>query len=171
MTLPARCCHGARRPCHRLLPHKKAKGVVGPTMDVVRRTNNCNQSTNTIMTTTSTVSGMSPSNLAHLMSKMRLQLEAKIEALQGDCASEKNKLKDVFAAAMVKIPRNVKAMRVGEFNALYKCDILSVIESMPESSAGKKRDRFETPSHQTSTVGRVPLQTPSRTVRKGEMLL
>lgn len=116
--------------------------------------------------------GLSSTNLTTLMGKLKLQLDAKIDTLQDDCISEKNKLKDIFAAAMVKIPRNVKAMRVGEFNALYKCDILAVIESLPESAAGKKRDRFETPSQPSTGAGRrIPLQTPSRTVRKGEMLL
>ena len=99
------------------------------------------------------------------------RLESKIETLHGDCVNEKNKLKDVFAAAMVKIPKSVKAMRVAEFNALYKCDILSVIENLPAPAAGKKRDRLETPSQQTRGGGRLPLATPSRTVRKGEMLL
>lgn len=115
--------------------------------------------------------GSSPADLVHLLDKMKLQLESKIETLHGDCVNEKNKLKDVFAAAMVKIPKNVKAMRVAEFNALYKCDILSVIENLPATAAGKKRDRFETPSQQTGGVARIAHATPSRTVRKGEMLL
>ena len=115
--------------------------------------------------------GSAPEDLVALLDRMKLQLEAKIETLHGDCTTEKNKLKDIFAAAMVKIPKAVRSMRVAEFNALYKCDILSVIENLPEPAAGKKRDRLETPSQQTIGGGRVPLATPSRTVRKGEMLL
>ena len=120
--------------------------------------------------TAAVLKGTSPEDLVNLLDKMKLQLEAKIETLQGDCINEKNKLKDIFAAAMVKIPRNVRAMRVGEFNALYKCDMISVIESLPESAAGKKRDRFETPSQQSTAMGRLAITTPSRTIRKGEVL-
>ena len=119
--------------------------------------------------------GSSDADLANLLSTLKLQLEAKIETLHGDATNEKNKIKEIFAAAMVKIPRNVRSMRVGEFNALYKCDLLSVVETLPESAAaaaaGKKRDRFETPAQQMTGTGRVPLATPSRTVRKGEMML
>lgn len=119
--------------------------------------------------------GTSPDDLSSLLKKLKLQLEAKIELLHGECIHEKGKVKEIFAAAMVKIPRNVKTMRVGEFNALYKCDLLSVIENLPEpTAAGKKRDRLETPAASTSTNGvgggRVPLMTPSRTVRKGEVV-
>ena len=115
--------------------------------------------------------GSSTADLVELLDKLKIQLESKIDTLQDDGTNEKNKLKDIFSAAMVKINKNVKTMRVGEFNALYKCDLLSVIENLPEPAAGKKRDRLETPSQQTAARGRVPLATPSRTVRKGEMLL
>ena len=112
--------------------------------------------------------GSSAADLAKLLGKMNLQLNKKIEELHGDCEDEKNKLKDLFASAMVKIPKPVKQMSVGQFNSIYKCDILALVNQSSEAAAaGKKRDRFETPANQSA---RQRITTPSRTVRKGETL-
>lgn len=116
------------------------------------------------------LNGTSAEDLASLLDKMKVQLDAKLDSLQEDCANEKNKLKVVYKAAMMKINKNIKGMRIAEFNALYKCDLLSIIEGLPEQAAGKKRDRFETPSHQSTATGRLAITTPSRTVRRGEVL-
>jgi hypothetical protein len=102
------------------------------------------------------------------LESLKLKLESKLAGIKMDAENEKSTLKQVYGAAMVKLPRSVKSMRVGEFNALYKCDLVTVVEGM--RAAGKKRERLETPSQKTTSASRVPLMTPSRTVRRGEVL-
>jgi hypothetical protein len=102
------------------------------------------------------------------LDSLKIKLESKLAAIKMDAENEKSTLKQVYGAAMVKLPRSIKSMRVGEFNALYKCDLVAVVEDM--RAAGKKRERLETPSQQTTSASRVPLMTPSRTVRRGEVL-
>jgi len=101
---------------------------------------------------------------------VRKELDERLGALHDDCESEKNKQQEVFAAAMVKLPRNIKNMTVTEFNSLYKVNLLQNFNNpdlMGTMSSTAKA--LQTPGTSFS-AHRKPLYTPSRTMRKGEIL-
>ena len=98
------------------------------------------------------------------------ELEQKISALHDDCASEKSKQHDVFTAAMVKLPRNVRNMTVSEFNCVYKVNLLEHLQNPNLSaSAMAKNKMLQTPgaTYNAPNYG----VTPSRIARKGEILM
>lgn len=98
------------------------------------------------------------------------ELEQKISALHDDCASEKSKQHDVFTAAMVKLPRNVRNMTVSEFNCVYKVNLLEHLQNPNLSApAMAKNKMLQTPgaTYNAPNYG----VTPSRIARKGEILM
>jgi uncharacterized protein YaaQ len=124
----------------------------------------------------SNIVGTNCEHVSALMEDIKAQFNQRLESLQGDVTASKNTQQQVYASAMVKLSKNVKRMKVREFNALYKCSLLDIIRSIcedqgPLAAATKKRDRMEveTPSAAVRRSSR-NLQTPSRTLRRGEVL-
>jgi hypothetical protein len=59
--------------------------------------------------------------------QMRQGLEQQITVLREDAEKEKEKLRQVYMAAMLKLPKNVKSMKVSEFDAVYKTNVVETI--------------------------------------------
>lgn len=120
---------------------------------------------------------MEEANAEHvtaIVDTLKTQFQHRLESLKADVTGLKNKQQQVWASGTVKLSKNVKNMTVREFNALHKTDILSVIlsiqnEAMELPPTGK-RDIGEMETPLPSQRSRRNLQTPSRTVRRGEML-
>ena len=116
-----------------------------------------------------------------LITDLRKEFVQRLDVLQAEYVASKNKQQQVLASGMVKLNKNIKSMTVREFNALYKCNLLQLVQAVREnnnnnsantSSPSKKRDRgmtAETPSHQGIKLKQP--QSASRTVRRGEALL
>jgi uncharacterized protein YaaQ len=124
----------------------------------------------------SNIVGTNCEHVSALMEDIKSQFNQRLESLQGEVTTSKNAQQQMYASAMVKLSKNVKRMKVREFNALYKCSLLDIIRSICDEqgqlAAGtKKRDRMEveTPSAAVRRSSR-NLLTPSRTLRRGEVL-
>jgi uncharacterized protein YaaQ len=124
----------------------------------------------------SNIVGTNCEHVSALMEDIKAQFNQRLEALQADVTASKNNQQQVYASSMVKLSKNVKRMKVREFNALYKCSLLELIRSICDekgqfATATKKRDRMEveTPSAAVRRSNR-NLETPSRTLRRGEVL-
>ena len=110
--------------------------------------------------------------------RMHDEMEKRINSLRDDCISENNKQQQVFASAMVKLPRNTKNMTVSEFSALYKVDLLQTF--LMKQPPNAKEMYSLTASHLQTPATVAPryqmtkkknITTPSRAVRRGEVLL
>eukprot|EP00527_Entomoneis_sp_CCMP2396_P002205 CAMPEP_0198146206 /NCGR_PEP_ID=MMETSP1443-20131203/28126_1 /TAXON_ID=186043 /ORGANISM="Entomoneis sp., Strain CCMP2396" /LENGTH=228 /DNA_ID=CAMNT_0043810091 /DNA_START=176 /DNA_END=862 /DNA_ORIENTATION=- len=104
------------------------------------------------------------------MQSMHQELDHRISALHDDCTSEKNKQQEVFAAAMVKLPRNIRNMTVAEFNCLYRVNLLENLKNPNLLGAMAATSKaLQTPGT-VCALNKKNNFTPSRTARKGEML-
>ena len=111
-------------------------------------------------------------DLAALLDELNHQFQIRLDALRDDLQDGKNQQQQAYASGMLKLPKSLRSMRVSEFNALYKMDLLQAARRIREG-VGKKRDReqpivAETPN---PTRPHKKLETPSRTARRGEILL
>jgi hypothetical protein len=107
---------------------------------------------------------------------MKEQFKQRIQPLKDDASYAINKCQQIHAANMVKIPRNVKNMTIGEFDAVYHCDLLQLIKDIRKDNSQIHQPLADKTSRHQQLVSETPdvgsrsgrrLQTPSRTVRKG----
>ena len=118
--------------------------------------------------------GNSSDMAALAIAELKQQYQQRIEVLKTELDTSKSKQQQVMAAGMVKLSKTIKNMPVREFNALYKCDLLKLVQAVrDEQEAGnKKRSRVpaETPSSSRQGRGSKLLETPSRASKRGERL-
>lgn len=68
---------------------------------------------------------------------------------------------------MMRIPKSVKSMKVSEFNAIYKIDLVKLVQGKKAMLAAGGKS-LTTPLKPTNQAN---LTTPSRNLRRGEQLL
>jgi hypothetical protein len=103
--------------------------------------------------------------------QMRQELEQRITKLREDEEKEKEKLRQFYTAAMLKLPKNVKSMKVSEFDAVYKTNVLETIlgvKGQPPISGAATANVPEIPV--TYTALQKLVLPSSRAMRKGEVL-
>lgn len=101
---------------------------------------------------------------------LRSQFNQRLETLKTDCLGAKNKQKQAYASSMLKFPKNIKTMKVSEFNALYKCDLIEIVKRIRSRELSQSRDMGDLETPQPLRRSQRKLQTPSRTVRRGEVM-
>jgi hypothetical protein len=128
-----------------------------------------------------------PSAFDKIIESLRYDLSTRlnedIENLETTLAFSKNQQHQEYMKGMIKVNRSVKVMKVSEFNATYRCDLLQYAQKIKEVAAqllssaghgaGVKRDRQgnEVAIDLTAKKHFNPkLATPSRTVRPGETM-
>jgi hypothetical protein len=101
-----------------------------------------------------------------MVEDLRQHFQQRIAALQSEIVTAKNKQQQVQASGMLKLSKSIKNMSVREFNALYKTDLWSLLQPV-----SKKRDHIASETPAAKGIGSKALQTPSRILRHGELLL
>ncbi|KAL7561859.1 hypothetical protein ACA910_009694 [Epithemia clementina (nom. ined.)] len=105
------------------------------------------------------------------------EMEKRTGSLKDEYLREINMQQQVYASAMMKLPRTVKNMTVAEFNALYKANLLiSLIKTLDALSTNSWKTSIphESNLHTPAIAPKQPIETktkitsPVRTVRKGE---
>ena len=99
-------------------------------------------------------------HLQSLLNELENQFQTRMDALQADLEDSKNQQTQAFMKGMLQIPKNVRQMKVSEFQALYKMDLIAVAQKVRNDVLSKKRALPEVASN-----------TPSRMARRGEALL
>lgn len=61
----------------------------------------------------------------------------KLQPLKDDAEYSVNKCQQIYATNMIKIPRNVKSMKIEEFDAVYHSDLLSLVKYIGEEYSYK----------------------------------
>lgn len=90
-------------------------------------------------------------------------LSQKIQPLKEDAAYSINECQQIHATNLLKIPKNAKNMKIEEFDAIYHCDLLSLV----------KRIRDEYSSMESSSVEnrrQIVSETPSMAIRNNRSL-
>lgn len=105
-------------------------------------------------------------DLQVILQELEGQFQSRLDALQTDLEQGKQRQAQAYSAGMLKLNKSIKHMKVSEFQALYKVDLLEQAQRI--KSCVKKRPLMETPLASKSSRG---LATPSRTARKDETLL
>lgn len=113
----------------------------------------------------------SQAQLDDILRNLKTQLRQRLDDLESQLTSAKNEQHQVYMTGMMKLTKSMKNMKVAEFNALYKCDLLQLVQ--PTRSNGPQKMRDHQLEHETPAPARRSnrnIETPSRTVRRGEML-
>jgi TATA-binding protein-associated factor Taf7 len=101
-----------------------------------------------------------------LIHDFRREQEQQMKNIQMEADKQKQRQKQLHATEMVRIPKTVKQMSVDDFNLLYQCDLLQMIR---ETEAVVTTNSVLPAGLQTpSFKSKMKLETPSRTVRRGE---
>jgi len=121
--------------------------------------------------------GANRDHLSMILEELKAQLDQQVEGLKADYTTGKSKQSQVFTSGMAKLKKNVKHMKVSEFNGLFKCDLITLVKRVRDDSThnkpplSKKRDRMETETPAPTHRSQRNMETPSRTVRRGEAML
>jgi uncharacterized protein YaaQ len=86
----------------------------------------------------SNIVGTNCEHVSALMEDIKAQFNQRLESLQGDVTASKNNQQQVYASAMVKLSKNVKRMKVREFNALTSAACWILFEA-----SARIRDRLQ----------------------------
>jgi hypothetical protein len=124
-----------------------------------------------------------PEELRAALDDLERKFQRRVDDIGLDVANQQNLQQQLHAKMMMKIPRNVKNMRLTEFRDAYGCDLLSEVDRVVVGSGGdpaaavgggaaagnqhaanRPSPELETPAPcRQRTYG----ETPSRTIRKG----
>ena len=100
------------------------------------------------------------------------QFQMKVDQLREEAETYQQRLMNSYSAQMVKLSKTIKTMKISEFNALYKCDLLQILGQNSSKGGGIPPvssvpiAALQTPSH--SMKKNSQLTTPSRLLRHGE---
>lgn len=108
-----------------------------------------------------------------LVHDFRREHEQQMKNIQMEGDKQKQKQQQLHAKEMVRIPKSTKQMTVDDFNTLYQCDLLQMIHEtdgvammITSTSAASLPASLQTPSFKS----KMKIETPSRTIRRGEGL-
>lgn len=100
------------------------------------------------------------------LQEVEVEAESRQEELHARRLAGINELLQVFAASMVGIPKKTKSVIARDFDSTYQSDIVALVVGNHERSAMAPVEA--TPRRRPGAVTAAP--TPSRTVRRGEVL-
>ena len=115
--------------------------------------------------------GTDSKHVTAVIEELRKEFKNRLAGLKVEFVASKSKQQQVLAASMAKLPKSVKSMSIREFNALYKCDLISMVQAVREDEMSKKRVRDATETPAPTRQGGMQLQAAPRTVRRGEAVL
>ncbi|EEC47609.1 predicted protein [Phaeodactylum tricornutum CCAP 1055/1] len=120
----------------------------------------------------SEIDGTNAAHIASILDDLKSEFQQRLDSLAADLTQSKNKQQQAYASGMVKLPKSIKSMKVSEFNALYKIDLIRAVRRVREDHpiVSKNRDRLATATPEPTRRNNRPIETPSRTVRRGEAL-
>lgn len=120
--------------------------------------------------------GTNRDHMSMILEELKGRLQQQLEGLKADYNTGKSKQRQVLTSGMTKLKKNVKTMTVSEFNWLFKSNLIDSIKRVREEHSkkpplSKKRDRMEAETPEPVRRSHRNLETPSRTVRRGEAML
>lgn len=125
------------------------------------------------------IDGTDKAHVRLVLEGMQRRYDQIVADLKSELEDNKLDQEECLSTGLVKISKNVRNMRVSDFNRQYKCDLLSILKSKdgvvlsggakPPVVDAKKKRCFETPAPGMRRPGQ--LNTIMRTARRGEELL
>ena len=120
------------------------------------------------------IDGRKTEHVVALIEDLEVEFEKRMETIRADFATFKGKVQAAHGNGMLKLPKNLKKMKLSEFNALYKTDLKSILCSVVEAyrndtvlDSATAQDDSSVVSQSSKKRGQHAMETPLSRATRG----